>query len=257
MKDNLKSGIYKIQNTTNNKVYIGQSINIEHRIYEHTYHLKKGLHYNDYLQRSWNKYGEDNFTIEVVEYCDIKELNCREIYWIKTYKATNRDFGYNIKSGGGCGSTVDEDTKLKQSMIANATGGRISTGRYLRAVDLLETETIGFVEKATGLSRYTLKNIKSKNYCPAERCFDWWEYDYGLIWYVDMFGRLTYIKIDDREDYEPYFCHNDYFDDKLDANELIKMIQDYDDSPEAQRDMQLREDHYKTLEVSGKILKYV
>lgn len=257
MKDNLKSGIYKIQNVIDNKVYIGQSIDIERRIYEHQYHLNKNLHYNEHLQWSWNKHGEDNFIIEVIECCDINKLNNKEIYWIKHYKATDSNFGYNMQSGGNAGSTASEDTKLKQSMIKRATGGRISTRRYLDAVDLLENETIGAVEKSTGLTRYTLKNIQNGNYCPAERCFDWDDYDHGLIWYVDIFGRLTYVKIDDREDYEPYFCRDDYYSNELDANDLIKMIQDYDDSIEGEQDRDRRMNDHENFEAKGMVLKWV
>lgn len=34
-------GIYKIENTKNHKVYIGQSIDIEHRFNQHKNYLKK------------------------------------------------------------------------------------------------------------------------------------------------------------------------------------------------------------------------
>lgn len=60
-------GIYKITNLVNNKVYIGSSKNIDRRIIQHRQKLNKNKHYNSYLQRAWNKYGEDNFKFETVE----------------------------------------------------------------------------------------------------------------------------------------------------------------------------------------------
>ena len=57
-------GIYKIECIANNKVYIGQSINIKRRLYDHKTRLRKGTHKNKHLQNAWNKYGEDNFTFE-------------------------------------------------------------------------------------------------------------------------------------------------------------------------------------------------
>lgn len=37
-------GIYKIENTKNHKVYIGQSIDIEHRFNQHKNYLKNNKH---------------------------------------------------------------------------------------------------------------------------------------------------------------------------------------------------------------------
>lgn len=49
------SGIYKITNLVNNKVYIGQSVNIRKRWNQHVLELNKNIHPNIYLQSAWNK----------------------------------------------------------------------------------------------------------------------------------------------------------------------------------------------------------
>ena len=67
----MNSGIYKITNITNNKVYIGSSVNISNREYKHFWMLDKGIHDNEYLQKSYNKYGKDVFIFEIVEYCEL------------------------------------------------------------------------------------------------------------------------------------------------------------------------------------------
>ena len=68
-------GIYKIKNKVNGKVYIGQSIRIEKRWIDHKKTLRSNSHRNIYLQNAWNKYGEENFIHEIIEECDISELN--------------------------------------------------------------------------------------------------------------------------------------------------------------------------------------
>ena len=95
-------GIYKITNKINGKCYIGQSIHIERRWYEHktkayqqTYEL-----YNSPLSRAFRKYGIDNFLFEVVEQCTIEELDDKEIYWINYYESYLREKGYNQTLGG-------------------------------------------------------------------------------------------------------------------------------------------------------------
>jgi group I intron endonuclease len=60
-------GIYTIKNKVNGKVYVGQSISLRKRKHDHFRALRTNTHYNTHLQSSWNKYGEDNFTFEVVE----------------------------------------------------------------------------------------------------------------------------------------------------------------------------------------------
>lgn len=98
-----KIGIYKIENLVNNKKYIGQSIDIYRRFYAHKKALKAGKH-QPYLQKAWNKYGEDNFVFEIIEECEIEKLNELEIFYIKKFNTLNRDFGYNISSGGSNGN---------------------------------------------------------------------------------------------------------------------------------------------------------
>lgn len=72
------SGIYKIINKVNGKYYVGSSNNIcdmyKCRWSSHIGLLKSNKHYNDYLQRSWNKYGKNNFEFIVVEECNPKNL---------------------------------------------------------------------------------------------------------------------------------------------------------------------------------------
>lgn len=94
----MKKYIYKIINIINNKCYIGQSKDYEKRWKEHKYLLNNNKHDNKHLQNAWNKYGEKNFKIEVIEY--VKNYNEREIYWISFYNSTNEQYGYNIMTGG-------------------------------------------------------------------------------------------------------------------------------------------------------------
>lgn len=73
--------IYKITNTINNKLYIGKTINtIEKRFAEHIKQSKIPQAKKRPLYNAINKYGIENFTIEIVEECDIKEVNEREKY---------------------------------------------------------------------------------------------------------------------------------------------------------------------------------
>ena len=108
------TGIYRIRNIKNGKMYIGQSVNIEHRKSCHFSDLKKNRHRNVHLQRAYNVSPED-FVFEVVCVCEEEELNGLEFYFIKKYKTTNDKFGYNLDAGGNGIGRMAEETKRKLS----------------------------------------------------------------------------------------------------------------------------------------------
>lgn len=86
-------GIYKIINKLNNKFYIGSAVNLSLRWCQHKYLLKLNKHNNSHLQRAWNKYGEENFEFQVLEYCEKNETLDKEQRWIDITDACA--FGYN------------------------------------------------------------------------------------------------------------------------------------------------------------------
>lgn len=81
-----KCGVYSITNIKNGKVYIGSSKNIKERWWQHKYELKLNKHSNEHLQRSYNKYGEDAFKFQVIDYCEENERHALEQNYINAYK---------------------------------------------------------------------------------------------------------------------------------------------------------------------------
>ena len=98
--------IYKITNTINNKLYIGKTVNtIEKRFNQHKNESKTERSKKRPLYRAINKYGIENFEIEIIEECNYDILNEREIYWINYYDTYNN--GYNATLGGDGTITID------------------------------------------------------------------------------------------------------------------------------------------------------
>lgn len=93
-------GIYKIENKVNEKCYIGQSIDIKRRWKDHrvaAYGCSE--EYNYPLYRAIRKYGLENFEFSILEKCLQKELDVKEIFWIKEYNSILPN-GYNQSLGG-------------------------------------------------------------------------------------------------------------------------------------------------------------
>lgn len=123
----IEAGIYAIVNKANNKMYIGQSINLDARKSEHFGALKRNKHYNDHLQKSFNKYGESAFDFIVIERCDIALLNEMESEYIKKFNTMNKNAGYNLRSGGG----VNYLSEVSKKKISETRKERIASGQII------------------------------------------------------------------------------------------------------------------------------
>ena len=93
-------GIYKITNIENGKSYIGQSTNINNRINKHKnrYKSKTDHSYKSILYQDLRLYGIEKFKFEIIEECEEKQLDEREIYWIDYFDSFFN--GYNESFGG-------------------------------------------------------------------------------------------------------------------------------------------------------------
>ena len=110
------TGIYKITNLINGHAYVGQAKDIERRWTQEKNASKNQSNpgYNYPLMKAFRKYGIENFNFEIVEECDINDLNNREIYWIEFYDTFFN--GYNQTFGG---DTTSQQPKEKIIGVIN------------------------------------------------------------------------------------------------------------------------------------------
>jgi len=137
------AGIYCILNKTNNKKYIGCATNIDKRWDKHRSKLENNKHENSYLQRTWNKYGKENFEFNIIQELerDKELLVLMEIYWIAYYNSFKDDGGgYNLTRGGEGMFEASIETRKKISdgnkgrQVSKETRQKISetlTGKYI------------------------------------------------------------------------------------------------------------------------------
>ena len=93
--------IYKITNTVNNKVYIGQTVqtNPKMRWYAHLADARRGK--KSYLYDSIRKYGQESFVWEIIDNAEsTDELNVKEEYWLNFYRGQGVVVYNNREAGG-------------------------------------------------------------------------------------------------------------------------------------------------------------
>ena len=108
-------GIYKITNQVNQKIYIGQSNNIERRFSQHKSPYEQERYSEKPLYKAFAKYGIENFTFEIIEECSSELLDEKEKHWISTLHSLVHQNGYNITSGGD-GNSDDNHPRHKLTM---------------------------------------------------------------------------------------------------------------------------------------------
>lgn len=114
--------VYIHTNKINNKRYVGitKQASPEHRWGKNGVNYKQSPHFYSSIQ----KYGWDNFKHEILATKLSKTDACElEIELIKKYKTQDRNFGYNVLSGGTAPSLPNETReKISKGLIGNKNG---------------------------------------------------------------------------------------------------------------------------------------
>lgn len=195
--------IYKTTNHINGKIYIGQHKTTNDEIDASYY--GSGL----YLTRAIQKYGVENFSCEVICWCENKdELDQKEIEWISLLNATDHSIGYNIQTGGVGGFShidtagennpmfgvhrhgednpnyghrwTDEQRLAKSEMIKNKGGHHGANNPMFGKRHTPESKQRMIDAKRTEDGEYKYKGERAVNYGKHEThpC-------YGLKWWCD------------------------------------------------------------------------
>lgn len=140
-------GVYIIKNKITNKFYVGHSVDIKNRFRAHKSYLKRGIHHCLYLQRSWNKYGEDNFEFIIIKICMSEEESITlEQYYIDNFKSQIYNTGDLANFGGDLLSNNPNKTKIIEKRVAT------------------QKETLKNMSKTERIEKFSRKGIKNGMY---------------------------------------------------------------------------------------------
>jgi group I intron endonuclease len=166
-KDIMKiSGIYKIVNKLNGKIYYGSSNDIIGRFNQHKSLLNRQKHQNIHLQRAWNKYGKDNFDFNIVELTNEDKLVLIEQKYLSLCKLSPSKF-YNIgydSNSAMRGKIHTEETKRKIS---------ISVSKSLKGMKFSPQHIQNLKKSHTGLKHSTETKQKMSESHKGEKAYQY------------------------------------------------------------------------------------
>lgn len=138
--------IYKTTNLVNGKIYIGQKKS-------KTFLNNKYLGSGKYLWCAINKYGIENFKVELIDCAYSKQdLDKLEVFYINKYNSTNSAIGYNIALGAVGGDTYsnlsESDKKARDKKLSSSL-----KSSYIKKV-CINKDDVDLRIKETDLQKY-------------------------------------------------------------------------------------------------------
>jgi len=116
-----KPGIYRWKNLITNESYIDSSISLSNR-FSHYYSLaflkRKVEKGSSAIYNALLKYGHSNFSLDIIEYCEINQLVSKEQYYMDILKPK-----YNIQKTAGSRSGIKQ-SKATNKLLSNVFKGR-------------------------------------------------------------------------------------------------------------------------------------
>lgn len=217
-------GIYSIINRSTNDIYVGASINIQHRWSSHKKEANEGKHHSSRFQEAWTQHGPELFEFQIIELCDKTEIQKREQHYLDTLDPAynmSKTSNYYLRNGlsqeEAFNSEVERLKSSRKELMEN--GRRVFSCDYLYS-DLwtLTHKTLHFDPEFTELYNSTfppLTGVKNAIMDSGKRVTKkwdrhWWrclvnyanpnhkEYDpefvafYREVWYAtpeDLFER--------------------------------------------------------------------
>ncbi len=171
-------GIYAIYNVLTDKMYIGSSVAIKRRWSRHRRMLATKTHHSPKLQAAYDKYGQEAFDWQIVEYIDHKDILIeREQFWLDFFKPVYNVALYAERSH--LGRKMSAETRQKMSEAHKKRSGRkwsdeeklihsirMTGKKYGRRPykRVLSAETRAKIGAASKGNKYALGNTPSKEH---------------------------------------------------------------------------------------------
>lgn len=120
----------------------------------HRSQLRRGIHWNRYLQRAWCKYGEESFSFTILEIVgDVSAVVRREQCWLDKSRVTGNVYNFGDSADNPMrGRTHSDEARRK---ISEAHSGRTFTDEHKRRIGESQrgTKSHNYGKKASAATR--------------------------------------------------------------------------------------------------------
>lgn len=223
----MKGYIYMITNKVNGMSYVGQTrYTVEFRWRQHQ-HKNDGTYFHNAIK----KYGIENFTIEILEECEVSKLDSREIFYIAKYNTFEK--GYNLTIGGGGKRKIVSDNQyeeIKELYLSGFSSNKIATLYEVdkativkilkvQGVKIREAKKIGinhqeFLELVEDYQKgYSLRELAKRYDCSGPTLKE-----YLLRKGIDLRNKYSVLEDTKTQD----LIVKDYLDEKISQKEILQ-----------------------------------
>jgi group I intron endonuclease len=116
------SGVYRLLNKINNRLYIGSSLSVFQRRDSHFSKMRRRLHTNKFLENDFHKCGEASFEFSILEICLPENLLKVEQKYLDQYY-DNQKMCYNLSNLAEAPSRGRKLTFEHKQKLSNANRG--------------------------------------------------------------------------------------------------------------------------------------
>ena len=142
-----KSGIYRLKNLINDKKYVGSSLDLSKRLL--FYYTPSKMNYA--LQQSKSficsaiiKYGLNNFSLEILEYCESDKLLIREKYYIDRGAEYNIIKDPTLPPMTGNTHSSKTKTKISDALLGNTNCKNHPNSQVIEVTDITNNITTSY-----------------------------------------------------------------------------------------------------------------
>ena len=156
------TGVYKIENKASGDLYIGSCVDFKRRKNRHLRALRTGKHHSRFLQRAWNKYGEDSFIFEILEECSKLECISKENQYFDKLRPK-----YNMCPIAGRSTGYKHSKKSLQKMSRSLKGRKPANSNLE-----VNSKKVIMIDKDTGAELFEFNSLSAAcRYCNRDHRF--------------------------------------------------------------------------------------
>lgn len=120
------NGLYEIVHQPTGRAYIGSSVDVARRLRAHRAMLRRGVHDNVWLQRTWARDGAQSFILRPLEECAQPRLRQREAEVIAARRPNVFNLSEVVRRGARAGNSSITDDEVREIYRRAAQGAAVT-----------------------------------------------------------------------------------------------------------------------------------